>query len=1398
MKPARALLVALLGFTVVGVAVTLVLASIDLMKADQLASVAGAVAALIALALSVLKSRSLPDAVVNDDAIYGRLAAAAEEFFSVQVRIATGGHGRELPLRWVADPDLAGDAESLAGLVASVRPKPLIIIGDAGAGKTTLLTLLGRALLADRKDRQPIPILCAAASWQPDLELPEAIVVRTLVATGFLAGPGVSDEAALAGQLVRRGLVLPLIDGLDELPETERLRAAAALDQLSTGYVATCRTTEFANLPSTALTRAVVIQLMPVTGGAIGDFLAGQDPVTAERWRPVIDQIAAVPAGSLARALATPWLAVLARDAFASRTADPRVLLDSQDPEGLLVERMLERLPGRARTWLAELAELSARSPSEIVWWRLTTVAGGPAAAAGWIRWVGLLLLIAATAGIAGSGAPALALAAAIVLTLRAGLIERRPGPRRVAWLGWSGFGRAAIEALAGFVIIPAVLVFSAIPESLLLFISTHRIETNLAGGVGAVTMVVAMVTGRRRSPAAPRSLQQDQLAAILRALSAAGLGGVMLWAAPASPAPATVIALSMLLLLLVVVDDSAWGQYTVARLWLAGRGRLPFRLGRFLADAERAGVLRRAGHEYRFRHAGMSEVLIRRASARRGPAAAVVDEMLVQVLALPAVIEYLAPAPAERREALEQQVRREIAADPVAVLESGSAQYERFRQARRQLVAAAVPTWARWSSAYGMLAGVAAVTAVFGFGNALWSLRISPLTGPVAVTVGAVLLGGVVAHVAGRRDRRGLVATCLTLMVLAFAALLILAGAAFRRAPGAESLVVVAAVAASLMGLLWVGTRQHADAWHRLRSDDPSRWPEPGRSTRRYDEATRQAREDWLAAMARNWIVPKIWTTLRQNRDGYSLRLPVLNPGRLGDVTSTEQLVENAASGRVAWVLRELEGASIGISGPRGTGKSTVLQRYCTEQFRADEGDVLVLVQAPTTYDRREFLVHLFAETCVQLGAPPAARLEAHRWWSRVRALLPAVVVLAGVVLISGVVFGAEVLAAFVAIWQAPRTSAYVLGGLLILTPLLWRLWRDLVRHRSKVAPSPSAALAARHLQTLRYQSVFSRKTGGKFAIPGGLDLSAEGQVQRTEQLRTYPELVAQFRELLYEAALERRRRGQRIIIGVDELDKIGSADDAERFINDLKSVFGVRGCYFLVAVSEDALAAFDRRALGVRTAFDSAFDLIIAVGSLSVTEAGKLLQVRGLSVPEPYLWLCHILSAGRPRELLRTVMALATISSERKIWAIDKLAIELVAADFASILRSQVRAAEIAATQQHQAVRWIVQVHEATMTAELLEKACTDMPSVERTDPISAILVQTQAYLYLAATLLRAFAENPQSTVTTLGPASGGPPVERLVQARSRITAHPDLAWPAIDDFRRLIGLPLVEREP
>jgi hypothetical protein len=63
---------------------------------------------------------------------------------------------------------------------------------------------------------------------------------------------------------------------------------------------------------------------------------------------------------------------------------------------------------------------------------------------------------------------------------------------------------------------------------------------------------------------------------------------------------------------LLAPSASSAWLTYTVVRLWLAARGRLPWRLMPFLADAAGRGVLRRNGAVYQFRHERLRAYLAR------------------------------------------------------------------------------------------------------------------------------------------------------------------------------------------------------------------------------------------------------------------------------------------------------------------------------------------------------------------------------------------------------------------------------------------------------------------------------------------------------------------------------------------------------------------------------------------------------------------------------------------------------------------------------------------------------------------------------------------------------------------------------------------------------------------
>lgn len=83
-------------------------------------------------------------------------------------------------------------------------------------------------------------------------------------------------------------------------------------------------------------------------------------------------------------------------------------------------------------------------------------------------------------------------------------------------------------------------------------------------------------------------------------------------------------------------------------------------------------------------------------------------------------------------------------------------------------------------------------------------------------------------------------------------------------------------------------------------------------------------------------------------------------------------------------------------------------------------------------------------------------------------------------------------------------------------------------------------------------------------------------------------------------------------VVIGIDELDKISGAEQAQRFVNELKAILGVPHCYYLISVSDDALAAYEMRGLPVRDAFDSAFDEVIHVRYLDLEGSLRLLKKR------------------------------------------------------------------------------------------------------------------------------------------------------------------------------------------
>ena len=119
-------------------------------------------------------------------------------------------------------------------------------------------------------------------------------------------------------------------------------------------------------------------------------------------------------------------------------------------------------------------------------------------------------------------------------------------------------------------------------------------------------------------------------------------------------------------------------------------------------------------------------------------------------------------------------------------------------------------------------------------------------------------------------------------------------------------------------------------------------------------------------------------------------------------------------------------------------------------------------------------------------------------------------------------------------------------------------------------------------------------------------------------------------------------------VIVGIDEIDRIGSLDHAERFIGEIKAVFGVERCFFLVAVAEDVGSIFAQRATAGRSILENAFDDIVVVEPLNFEETRDLLLKRVPGFTDSFVYLVYALSGGLPRELIRVTRRLVEVNQK------------------------------------------------------------------------------------------------------------------------------------------------------
>jgi hypothetical protein len=301
----------------------------------------------------------------------------------------------------------------------------------------------------------------------------------------------------------------------------------------------------------------------------------------------------------------------------------------------------------------------------------------------------------------------------------------------------------------------------------------------------------------------------------------------------------------------------------------------------------------------------------------------------------------------------------------------------------------------------------------------------------------------------------------------------------------------------------------------------------------------------------------------------------------------------------RVSATARNVHSGSLGVSGPRGVGKSTILQFFGADAPAKDDSDLRLVVAAPVDYEPREFIIHLFTRLCEAVPHGPADR-------------------------------------------------------------------------------SPISVETRRHLEQLRYLRTFTTSWSASLTPRSFLALARGYSKERAEQPVTLPELVDTFRGYSAQvASWQRSAQGGkgRVVIGIDEVDKIRDSERAEAFLNDVKAIFGVPGCLYLVSLSEDAMAGFARRTPSIRGTYDSAFDELVAVEPMTYLHSEQLLVKRLTGVPRPFIALCHVLSGGLPRDLVRVARALIDVTPGKGEKSLAGTASDLIRRELESLRRASVR---------------------------------------------------------------------------------------------------------------------------
>lgn len=353
----------------------------------------------------------------------------------------------------------------------------------------------------------------------------------------------------------------------------------------------------------------------------------------------------------------------------------------------------------------------------------------------------------------------------------------------------------------------------------------------------------------------------------------------------------------------------------------------------------------------------------------------------------------------------------------------------------------------------------------------------------------------------------------------------------------------------------------------------------------------------------------------------------------------------------RIENFIERTDGAVIGLTGVRGSGKSSVIEKIVANAKHKEY--FTLTITSPTGYDEKEFFRMIFKRLCEEVikrieetfGIRTTIEKIAKREKTKYLVLY----------FLFGFIPGGLFFLLFYGFFHpefrffilTSSTTVQLLIFYIITLPFALLAFRASKEyHRTKRNPKKVGLyiLTQDILETLKYEKTISYQAEVKVGIISQVTSFFKiGKELKTRPF-TLPGLTSEYNDYVSKVI---DTFGGKAIICIDELDKITDPEQVKKLLRGIKGALFQKNCYYIISISEDAVKSFKTRVSAERDMLESTFDEIIDLDRINLNIAEKIAKKwLGYEDEEELspkvkmsIDMISVLSGGIPRELIRNL---------------------------------------------------------------------------------------------------------------------------------------------------------------